>query len=179
MKNPKITRDQQQQQIYKDKLKEESIKIYGKELCYASKKPYKGLIASHIKSYKICNLEGDTASEFDINNGLLLSSTIDDYFDKYLITFDECGKIILCETIPEEIKEEFSGFSLDKSVYNNERKEYMKIHRSIFYYKNYCQNDPTTTKLIHKIPYFDCGIKIYKGSVIVNEETNYEKSTLN
>ncbi len=169
MKNPKINRDLQQQKIFKDKLKDESRRIYGKEVCYATKKPYKGLVGSHIKSFKICKLEGDSASEFDINNGLLLSSTIDNYFDKYLISFDEQGKIILCEKIPEEIKEEFLDFSLDKSVYNNKRKENMRIHRSIFYYKNYCQNDPETVRQIHSVPYFDCGIKIYKDSLIAND----------
>ena len=51
MKNPKINRDQQQQKIFKDKLKDESRRIYGKEVCYATKKPYKGLVGSHIKSF--------------------------------------------------------------------------------------------------------------------------------
>lgn len=48
MKSERICRNQQDQNEYKKRLKEESRMIYGIEKCYASHKPYKGLIASHI-----------------------------------------------------------------------------------------------------------------------------------
>lgn len=37
------------------------------------------------------------------NNGLLLSPNIDAYFDKFDITFDDDGSIILGKNIPQEI----------------------------------------------------------------------------
>ena len=167
-----INRDTAKQALYKDQLKEESVRIYGRAQCYASHKPYKGLIASHIKPYKICVLENDTVAEFDINNGLLLSKAIDDYFDKLQITFDEEGKIIACEDVPQEIAEEFSNYHLDDKVYNDKRKEYMRIHRGLFFYKNYCQaqmeeNGETRLRRI-RIPYMDCGLKLYRNEIIVN-----------
>ncbi len=169
----KISRDPLKQNKYKDELKKESVNLYGSEVCWASKKPYKGLIASHIKPYKICVLEGDVASQFSVDNGLLLSKAIDDYFDKLLLTFDEKGKMIFSDEIPDLIKEEFSAYSLDEKVYNDARKQYMKIHRSLFFYKNYCQADPNyaTDRLDNiEIPYFDCGIRIYNEKVIVEKD---------
>jgi len=173
MKLDKISRDPVKQNKYKEELKKESVKLYGSEICWASKKPYKGLIASHIKPYKICVLEGDEASQFSVDNGLLLSKAIDDYFDKLLLTFDDKGKMIFSDEIPDVIKEEFSSYSLDGKVYNNTRKQYMNIHRSLFFYKNYCQADPNYAmdRLDNiEIPYFDCGIRIYKEKVIVAKE---------
>ena len=171
MKNEKITRDTVKQNEYKNKLKQESVKYYGTEKCYASHRQYKGLIASHIKPYKICVLEGDIDSEFDIDNGLLLSKNIDDYFDKLLITFDNDGKIICSNYIPDDIKREFSDYKLDDFIFNEKRKQYMRIHRSLFFYKNNVQAflDNGVTKLDNiQIPYLDNGIKVYKNSVIVN-----------
>ena len=170
MKKDKINRNITKQALYKDQLKEESNSIYGRTQCYASRKPYKGLIASHIKPYKICVLEHDTKAEFDINNGLLLAKAIDDYFDKLLITFDELGKIIVCDDVPKEIADEFSDYFLDDRVFNEKRKEYMRIHRSLFFYKNYCQahseNGEDRLERI-RIPFIDCGLKLFRNEIII------------
>lgn len=178
MDNQKICRDQRCHNEYKDKLKAESRQIYGVEKCYASHKPYKGLIASHIKPYKLCVLEHDTDSEYSINNGLLLCKSIDDYFDKFLITFDNDGKIICSDSVPNEIQDEFAQYQLDSIIYNDERKKYMQIHRSLFYYKNfYERNDsvPTPLKLENiEIPYFDCGIKYFKDTFIILKNYYWE-----
>ncbi len=166
----KFTRNQQQQNEYKAKLKQESKEVYNIEKCWASHKPYKGLIASHIKPYKLCVLDNDSYSEYNVNNGLLLSKTIDDYFDKLLITFDEEGKIICSDKVENEIKEEFSFYKLDERIYNVERKNYMRIHRSLFYYKHYYnQSDiPANLRIGNMtIPFFDCGIKHYKKTFII------------
>lgn len=166
----RITRDQQLHNNYKDNLKKESIDVYGTVKCWASHKPYKGLIASHIKPYKLCVLDNDVYSEFNTNNGLLLSKTIDDYFDKLLITFDDSGRIVCSEKVPNEIKEEFSLYHLDEEIFNEERKRYMHIHRCLFYYKHfYSQSDiPANLRLDSiQIPYFDCGIKYYENNFIV------------
>ena len=88
-KNLNLNRDTKKQLEYKSKLEEESLQIYGSVRCWACRKPYKGLIASHIKPYKLCVIENDEYSKFNINNGLLLAKNIDDYFDKLEITFDD------------------------------------------------------------------------------------------
>ena len=129
MRNKAISRDPLLQNKYKEALKNESIRLYGAAICWASKKPYKGLIASHIKPYKICVLEGDVEAEYAIDNGILISKTIDDYFDKLLLTFDEQGNMIFSDAVPDTIKDEFSSYSLDSKVYTEQRKKYMRIHR--------------------------------------------------
>ena len=63
----KISGAQNKQNDYKARLEVESLSIYGVVKCYASHRPYKGLIASHMKPYKLCVLEGDEASLFNIS----------------------------------------------------------------------------------------------------------------
>ena len=125
------------QNEYKTKLLNESIDIYGRKICFVTKLPFRTLIASHIKPYKLCVIENDTDAMFDINNGLLLSKELDDYFDKFYITFDESGKIIFCDNIPDEIIKYYSEYKLDSIIFNENRKKYMNVHRALFYYKNY------------------------------------------
>ena len=59
--------------IYKNNLDNESIKLYGKKVCYVQKTPYKGLVHSHIKDSSVCLEEGNLDDAYDYNNGLLLS----------------------------------------------------------------------------------------------------------
>lgn len=60
------------------------------------------LIASHIVPWR----DSDNKERLDVNNGLLLSPNYDALFDRYLISFDDNGKIILSK-------------SLDKNQYSN------------------------------------------------------------
>lgn len=113
-KNLNLNRDTNKQFEYKTLLENESISQYGTKKCYACHKSYKGLIASHIKPYKLCVLDNDTYSQFNINNGLLLAKHIDDYFDKLEITFDNQGKIICSENVSEEIKKNLQNINLMK-----------------------------------------------------------------
>lgn len=175
MKNTKPQRDTLMQAQYREALTLESIQVYGAARCFASKKQYKGLIASHIKPYMLCVLEGDETAEFDPDNGLLLAKFIDDYFDKLLLTFDDDGCMIFCDSIPEEVKDEFQHYSLGSEVYNEKRKQYMKIHRSLFYYKNYMRHAEPMKKSVNlSIPYVDCGIRVYNGKAIICNDNRWE-----
>lgn len=73
---------------------------------------------------------------YDKNNGLLLSPNLDAYFDKFDITFDDDGSIILGKNIPQEIKEVIQDYQIDSEVMNDERKKYLQYHRKIFDAKN-------------------------------------------
>lgn len=84
-------------------LFEESIAVYGRLICYACHLPWKGLVASHIKPLAACIKQQKMQEAYDKNNGLLLSPNIDAYFDKFDITFDDDGSIILGKNIPQEI----------------------------------------------------------------------------
>lgn len=129
-------RDGIKHRLYKEELKEESIALYGAPVCYLDKKPYKSLIASHIKPCKDCLKEGREDQAYDVNNGLLLSPTVDSYFDKKDITFADNGHIIVGREVAESVKEDFEQYKLDKKVINRKRKRYLEYHRRLFEEKN-------------------------------------------
>jgi hypothetical protein len=139
-------RDVNLQNEFKRALEIESINVYGQIQCYASKKPYKGLIASHIKPYKLCVMEGDQNAEYNVNNGILISSNIDAFFDKLDITFNSNGEIVFSDNVPDDIQKEFMNYSLDEKIFNDERKRYMEIHNALFYYKNYSSDQKHNKK---------------------------------
>ena len=56
------------------------------------------LIASHIVPWR----EANDKERLDVENGLLLSPNYDALFDKYLISFDDQGKIILSKALDTE-----------------------------------------------------------------------------
>ena len=174
MKEKITDRDPVKQNAFRKALYNESMAIYGCSQCYASHQPHKRLTASHIKPYKICELEGNKAAEFDINNGLLLSKDIDSYFDEWELTFDDNGDIIFSNDVPDAIQQLYSSCHLDEKIYNSVRKENMNTHRSIFLYKYYIapqyqQKTIDETLEAINVPYFDCGIKIYANQCIFNE----------
>lgn len=120
-------RDTVKHRIYKEDLRLESEKIYGKQKCYVEKLAYTVLVASHIKEYAQCLKEKREDQAYDVNNGLLLSCNIDSYFDKHDISFDENGKILLGRRVDDETKKIYKSFSLDEKVLIDKRKKYLKF----------------------------------------------------
>lgn len=118
-------RDPYLQSLYKLDLVEESKELYGIAQCYLEKLPHKSLIASHIKPFIV----SDEDEAYDVNNGLLLSRNTDALFDLGYITFDEEGKILFSDMLNKKLIEFYSDLTLDKSIYNEQRKKYMKYHR--------------------------------------------------
>lgn len=120
--------------IYKNDLKNESKNIFGKIVCYLTKKEYKGLVCSHIKGCAVCLNEGKLDEAYDYNNGLLLSQNIDTYFDKYDISFDEDGNILInnYEIADSDIMYELSQYKLDDRLLTPERLYYLNWHRNKF-----------------------------------------------
>lgn len=129
-------RDGVKHRLYKEELKAESIALYGEPVCYLDKKPYKFLIASHIKPCVDCLKENREDQAYDVNNGLLLSPTVDSYFDKKDITFADDGHIIIGKEVAESIKADFEQYQLDEKILNNQRKKYLEYHRRLFEEKN-------------------------------------------
>lgn len=131
-----LKRDNIKHRIYKDELKEESKALYGSAVCYFDKKAYKSLIASHIKPLMDCLKENKEDEAYDVNNGLLLSPTVDSYFDKADISFTDHGKILLGNAVDDTVRVDFEKYSLDEKILNEDRKKYLEYHRALFYKKN-------------------------------------------
>ena len=129
-------RDGVRHRIYKEELKAESKELYGVAVCYLDKKAYKSLIASHIKPCVDCLREHNENEAYDVNNGLLLSPTVDSYFDKKDISFSDDGVILLGKNVDETVRVDLECLSLDKKVLNDSRRRYLAYHRKLFYEKN-------------------------------------------
>lgn len=134
--NVTYKRDGVKHRIYKEELKEESIALYGEMVCYLDKKPYKSLIASHIKPCVDCLKENREDQAYDVNNGLLLSPTVDSYFDKKEITFADDGHIVVGKDVVKAVRVDFEKYSLDTGVLNAQRRRYLEYHRKLFEEKN-------------------------------------------
>lgn len=123
--------------IYRSDLKKESKRLFGKEICYVEHKEYKGLTCSHIKDSAICLKEGKIEEAYDYNNGLLLSPNVDAYFDKYDISFEDDGSILINtnKITDQNILDELSKYKLSNVLLTQERLYYLKWHRDKFYEK--------------------------------------------
>lgn len=77
-------------------------------------------------------MEGNTVEAYDKNNGLLLCGNIDAYFDKFDISFDEEGRIMIPDEVDKGIKEIIKDCCIDKSLLTNERLLLLDYHRTIY-----------------------------------------------
>ena len=118
--------------IYKNELKDEASKIYGMPVCFLEKRPYKVLIASHIKPCNVCLKERNEDEAYDPNNGLLLSPTVDSYFDKFDISFSDDGRVLVGKCVEESIKVELLKNRLDDCVLTSARRRFLAYHRAVF-----------------------------------------------
>lgn len=125
-------RDPYLQRIYKQQLKKESFDVLGRVKCMVERLEYPVLIASHIKPFRNSNKE----EAFDPNNGLLLSKNLDSLFDLNYISFTDDGYIIFYDRTPDDIKQFWKTYQLDKRFINPERLRYLSYHRKLCENKN-------------------------------------------
>ena len=130
------TRDPYMHTLYRNNLKIESKRVYNDIVCYVEKIAYKGLVASHIKPCHICLEELNTNEAYDYNNGLLIQQNIDAYFDKFDISFNDDGTMLISSDVDKNIAEKYCKYSLDKEILTPERLKYLSYHRSRFFEKH-------------------------------------------
>lgn len=99
-------------------------------ICGVSDKRF--LIASHIKRWT----ESNDKERVDVNNAFLLCPDHDWLFDKFYISFDDEGNIILAENIDKETYNKLKITNMDRVILNDENKKYLKWHRKQFHEKN-------------------------------------------
>jgi hypothetical protein len=89
------------------------------------------LRASHIKPWKIST----SKERLDPQNGLLLTAHLDALFDRYLISFDDDGNLLVNENIAEQLKEIIAPGMRMRSgltLLTANLKKYLKHHRREF-----------------------------------------------
>lgn len=130
------TRDPYMHALYRNNLKLESKRVYNNIVCYVEKIAYKGLVASHIKPCHICLEELNTTEAYDYNNGLLIQQNIDAYFDKFDISFNDDGTMLISSNVDKNIAEKYCKYTLDKEILTPERLKYLSYHRDRFFEKH-------------------------------------------
>jgi predicted restriction endonuclease len=114
------------QSNYRKKL----IEYWGKS-CVTKLEMLELLIASHIKPFSACNEN----EKYDLYNGLLLTPNYDKLFDKYLISFDKSGKILISSLLEKSDLEKL-GISREDKLNSDKMSpnhfEYLKHHNDIF-----------------------------------------------
>lgn len=130
------TRDPYMHALYRNNLKIESKRVYNDIVCYVEKIAYKGLVASHIKPCHICLEELKTNEAYDYNNGILIQQNIDAYFDKFDISFNDDGTMLIGSNVDKNIAQKYSKYTLDKEILTPERLKYLSYHRNRFFEKN-------------------------------------------
>lgn len=122
-------RDPYLQHLYRKSLQNESLSFFGKDnYCMVERIPFdahKGLVASHIKPFRYSN----DLEEYDLNNGLLLNSYLDNLFDSGHISFSNTGRILCSDHIDKNLSKRLEHLYLDTVFINDERIGYLKYHR--------------------------------------------------
>ena len=126
-------RDSYKQRLYKYELYRESIELNNEIVCYFEEMAYPLLIASHIKPYSACYED----EQFDSDNGLLLSRSIDHLFDQGWITFKNDGTVVCADKLDARLKQKLCSKKLDiKYLKSNKRLEYLDYHRKNIFNKD-------------------------------------------
>lgn len=101
---------------------------YQNGCCICGIRNAKLLRASHIKSWA----DSNNQERIDENNGLLLCANHDALFDRYLISFNDDGTMIISKEILEEDRILLAIHQDREIMLNQEMVRYMKSHRIIF-----------------------------------------------
>ncbi|WP_111709114.1 HNH endonuclease [Lutibacter citreus] len=87
------------------------------------------LEACHIKPFCEC----DNNEYYDLNNGIILTPTIHKLFDKFLISFDNSGKIMLSKRMNETDLHKLNiNENMTLNFHNLKMEVYLKLHRTKF-----------------------------------------------
>lgn len=114
------------QSNYRKKLIE-----YWEKSCVTNLEIQELLIASHIKPFSECNEN----EKYDLYNGLLLTPNYDKLFDKFLISFDNLGKILISSILGKSDLEKLGISKEDKlnsEKISENHLEYLKYHNEQF-----------------------------------------------
>ena len=126
--------------LMKKAVFEESERLYGKDVCWLTKKESMGLVVSHIYASAEALRNYDNDAAYDPNNALLLlPGNPDQFFDKCKMTFDQNGYPIFNDNDQSSFVSEVTKnqYRIDKAIMNPERCKYMRIHNKWFEEKNH------------------------------------------
>lgn len=110
----------------------DAVRVHWENRCAVHNHNMNGLlVASHILPWKPSTAQQKT----DPNNGLLLSAPLDALFDKYLISFDNNGLILISRNLDNATIEAFGlhrEMRLRKNKITKKMQNYLNDHRAFF-----------------------------------------------
>lgn len=123
-KNPEDTKVEINRRMGQDLLRKSLIDVY--QMCMVTgTKMTEFLVASHIKEWSKCDSYHE---KLDLNNALLLQSSLDTAFNAHLISFSDNGNIIISKLLTEE-----------EQIKNNIHKDMKLIFKLTYGHKKYLQ----------------------------------------
>lgn len=130
--DPNITETEKQQlmkaRIGQGAFRERLIAMWGK--CCVTGCDYVSILrASHIKPWR----DSTNAERLDKFNGLLLSPNFDALFDKGLISFADCGDVLISKSLPASVRKALGCSSEAKVRLQAGHAKYMKWHREMVF----------------------------------------------
>ncbi|CAI2612986.1 hypothetical protein AKUH1B105A_01080 [Apilactobacillus kunkeei] len=135
IENDNIQRDPYRFAIMKKAVYEESEKIYGKKICWLTKKETEGLVVSHLYASGEALRHFNFDDAYDPNNALLLApGNPDQYIDKHKMTIDSDGSLIMSTDVMDSFKDEVlnEGYKIDQDVLNEQRMKFINKHRKVY-----------------------------------------------
>lgn len=115
------------QRIGQDAYRKAMLNYWGNACAVTGLQMPEVLKASHAKPWAECETD---AERLDVYNGLLLTANLDALFDRFLISFDEAGRIIISKVISDSQKALLNiheGMQL--RWISQEHESYLKTHR--------------------------------------------------
>ena len=121
----RIGRDSYLHRVFKGELENESEQKTGVVACMVEQIAYPILVASHIKPWR----HSEPPEAYDPANGLLLTRSMDALFDRGYISFEDDGKIILCDTLSPSAQNHLKKLEIRNEFLSPDRSRYLLYHR--------------------------------------------------
>lgn len=122
-----------QQQLINARLgqggyREALIELYGGKCVVTGLAVKEALRASHVKPWRASS----DRERLDARNGLLLAATVDALFDRYLLTFTDDGRLLVCSSVNDAALTLIGITPNVRIDLSRETRTYMRWHRAEF-----------------------------------------------
>lgn len=118
------------QRVGQDAYRKAMLDYWGNACAVTGLQMPEVLKASHAKPWAECETD---AERLDVYNGFLLTANLDALFDRFLISFDEAGRIIISKAISDTQKVLLNiNQNMQLRWISKEHESYLIFHRSKF-----------------------------------------------
>ncbi len=118
------------QRVGQQKFREAMLDYWGSACAVTGVALPQVLRASHAKPWADC---ASDAERLDVFNGFLLSANLDALFDRFLVSFDDAGVLLVSSTISDTDRARLGlNISMHLRWLADDHQPYLQYHRSLF-----------------------------------------------